>query len=1129
MNSYTTFYKLLIIKGMQYFIRVLYFVLASFLLSTHSQASNQQQINSLRERAMNANQQLRNYQQRIASEAKKENLYKQSSSPNKVGIRFDRNYKTSSDIIFYDNMEGGIGGWTTVAYSNSDIWHQTTLNSTSPATSWWPGFDQQENYNNGSRINNALISSTINLSGTVGSINLLFTENYTTELGWDYCMVDVTTDGGASWTHLRGGYGVAPSGTCEGWIITTLDLTPYADQSVQIRFYFDTGDPLFNEFPGWFVDDVIIFDQSGMITGKKFFDINNNSIKDIGERGIKDWLITATGRGISLTTRTNYRGRYWLPLPRGSYTLTETPQPNWVQTYPQSGQWDINLATPDTLVDSIHFGNYTHASFINGIKFHDLNQDGSYDGGDTLIGEWKIFLTDTLGNVIDYDRTDSIGQYQLYVYEPGTYIVKENTKRGWVQTYPAEEYYIVEVPDLYSTLNGKDFGNYFDPTVNGILGQKFHDRNKNHLREQVEEGLAGFNMRLYKQGTGGKFNNYRKTTTDSSGYYQFLNLPEGNYKVIEVPLLGWYQSYPESCYIVLMAPDGKFDTLDFGNYQIEPGSVGGMKFNDLNGNGIKDDGENGLSNWTIILSGSTIYETTISQATTTDQDGNYSFAGTWPGKYTVSEVWQPYWRQTLPSYFRPYFVDLGAEVAIIDRNFGDTPDSNFTLTFRTFLPESLALAVDQKNKHNLIKPKPDKTEFTITLHNDYTAPAHGLIVHTSKSMIPSTVTCSKPGTIEFIDAKLKRIKIIFEEYVQPGDSVTLHGYSKKIGVQHASTQKWMIAGGEIYVGHLESFTNEYRLPMPNAINFLAAGVGTNLKVGVGGPHSVVHPNYKHVQKSLVEKNDRMHIGDARCLDKFSNKRTIRNEQKSLTPTKHNNKLFAEAIALRANILGSDYGILPPGFGNLIFDEGGTNPMNNAPIRTIADMLDIYMSSYKDTAQTPQCIMPPLFAGMDPETLWTKIRKINGAFSGPIDTISFGTKLELKSVKPLDEVPFLRLDSIAISMGTISIIPIPSAIPEQFTLNQNYPNPFNPSTIIEFYLPQVSIVTLKVYNTLGQEVAILLDRQEMEDGPQEVEFSSANTQLSSGIYFYRIVAESVKDEDIPVGQKFMGVKKMVILK
>ncbi|MDI6804112.1 MAG: SdrD B-like domain-containing protein [Bacteroidota bacterium] len=1129
MKTYSTLLKIFITKGREHFINILYFVLASILLSTHSQASYQEQTNSLRERAMKANQQLRDYKQRIANEAKKENLYKQSSSPNKVGIQIDLNYKTSSNIIFYDNMEGGIGGWTTVAYSNSDIWHQTNLNSSSPSTSWWIGIEQQENYDNGTRINNALISPPINLSGTVGTINLLFTENYTTELGWDYCMVDVTTDGGANWSHLRGGYGAAPSGTSDGWIITTLDLNAYAGRMVQIRFYFDTGDQLFNEFPGWFVDDVIIFDQSGTITGKKFFDVNNNSIKDIGERGVKDWLITATGQGISLTTRTNYRGKYWLPLPLGSYTLTETPKPNWVQTYPQSGQWNINLATPDTLVDSIHFGNYTHASFINGVKFYDLNRSGTYDGGDTLIGEWKILLTDTLGNFIDYDRTDSLGQYQLYVYEPGMYIVMENTKKGWVQTYPAEEFYTIGIPDLFSTVDGKDFGNYYDPTVNGILGQKFHDRNRNRIRDQNEECLAGFKIRLYRQGSGGKYSLYKKSKTDSSGYYQFLNIPEGIFKVSETPLLGWYQSYPESCYMLTMIPDGKFDTLDFGNYQIESSSIAGMKFNDINGNGVKDAGEPGLNNWTIILSGFTIYETTTNIANITDSDGNYGFTGIWPGKYSVSEVWKPYWRQTLPTYFRPYFVNLGAESHLGDINFGNTSDSNFTLTFRTFLPDSLALAVDQKNKHNLIKPKPDKTEFTITLHNDHSLPAHGLIVHTSKSMIPSTLTCSKPGAIEFLDAKLKRIKITFIEYVQPGDSVVLHGYSRKIGVQHASTQKWLIAGGGVYVGHLQTFTNEYWLPMPNAINFLAAGAGTNLKVGVGGPHSVVHPNYKHVQKSLVEKNDRMHIGVARCLDKFSNNKSIRNEQKSLPPTKHNNKLFAEVIALRANILGSDYGITPAGFGNLIFDEGGTNPMNNSPIRTIADMLDIYMSSYKDTAQNPQCTMPPLFAGMDPETLWTKIRKINGAFSGPMDTVSFGAILELKGVKLLDEVPFLRLDSVALSMGNVPIFPVPTAIPEQFTLNQNYPNPFNPSTIIEFYLPQASIVTLKIYNTLGQEVATLLDRQEMEDGAQEVEFSSVNAQLSSGIYFYRIVAESVKDEDNPVGQKYVKIKKMLLLK
>src|SRR5207244_2858587 len=86
----------------------------------------------------------------------------------------------------------------------------------------------------------------------------------------------------------------------------------------------------------------------------------------------------------------------------------------------------------------------------------------------------------------------------------------------------------------------------------------------------------------------------------------------------------------------------------------------------------------------------------------------------------------------------------------------------------------------------------------------------------------------------------------------------------------------------------------------------------------------------------------------------------------------------------------------------------------------------------------------------------------------------------------------------------------STTPEEFRLDQNYPNPFNPTTNIQFELPNPAVVTLKVYNMLGQEVATLLDRQEMEEGTQELEFNASN--FASGVYFYRITAEQIANGD-----------------
>jgi len=103
---------------------------------------------------------------------------------------------------------------------------------------------------------------------------------------------------------------------------------------------------------------------------------------------------------------------------------------------------------------------------------------------------------------------------------------------------------------------------------------------------------------------------------------------------------------------------------------------------------------------------------------------------------------------------------------------------------------------------------------------------------------------------------------------------------------------------------------------------------------------------------------------------------------------------------------------------------------------------------------------------------------------------------------------------------------PITVPDVYALGQNYPNPFNPTTNITFSLPTTSIVTLKIYNLLGQEVATLLDREEITAGDEEVEFDAST--LASGVYLYRIVAEEITD-DGGVGQTFTQVKKMVLMK
>ena len=89
------------------------------------------------------------------------------------------------------------------------------------------------------------------------------------------------------------------------------------------------------------------------------------------------------------------------------------------------------------------------------------------------------------------------------------------------------------------------------------------------------------------------------------------------------------------------------------------------------------------------------------------------------------------------------------------------------------------------------------------------------------------------------------------------------------------------------------------------------------------------------------------------------------------------------------------------------------------------------------------------------------------------------------------------------------------LPQNFDLLQNYPNPFNPSTQIVYELPKDSYVTLKVYNSLGQEIKVLVNGMESA-GEHSVTFNDSN--LPSGLYIYQIQAG-----------KFQKTRKMVLLK
>ena len=123
--------------------------------------------------------------------------------------------------------------------------------------------------------------------------------------------------------------------------------------------------------------------------------------------------------------------------------------------------------------------------------------------------------------------------------------------------------------------------------------------------------------------------------------------------------------------------------------------------------------------------------------------------------------------------------------------------------------------------------------------------------------------------------------------------------------------------------------------------------------------------------------------------------------------------------------------------------------------------------------------------------------------------------DLADLQANAEIAQSKWDSVIVSVEKQSEHPI------SFILTQNSPNPFNPSTTIKFSLPfslsevEESLVSLKIYNTLGEKIAVLLDK-EFTAGTYEVEWNAID--IPSGVYFYQLKTG-----------EYVDTKKMILLR
>ncbi|MBI4548115.1 MAG: T9SS type A sorting domain-containing protein [Ignavibacteriae bacterium] len=437
--------------------------------------------------------------------------------------------------------------------------------------------------------------------------------------------------------------------------------------------------------------------------------------------------------------------------------------------------------------------------------------------------------------------------------------------------------------------------------------------------------------------------------------------------------------------------------------------------------------------------------------------------------------------------------------------------------YRTFNQSDLA----QK------KGKPGKalsSSVCFTFRNDST----GITVNSLHARLNSAVISivDSGGFTTFTFNPKKREFDATGRTVAAGDSVTLCFHvEKKAPGTHANFWWWDTNG--VLVGtkrtELAANSDSQIVAQPNGGNvreyLYKRVIRRPAGVIVGLPTDT--PDVGWIRYKTADRKYFPHTGSARCFDRIATgrggDRDFDGELKNPHVKKHNNHLLGELHSLKLAIIANDSGVTEPldttALGNLIYNDTGnsSDPCNNLTLRQLVHLIDsalTYCTHFDSVTyvQFDSCVT-----------------RINRAFDGPYMAVTLSPLL-IAGTHSLGEVSFIHPNPSATPKPSLRYYgELEDLYPASASLGQNYPNPFNPTTTISFYLPEASIVSLKIYNILGQEVATLFDKVEMEEGEETVEFDAA--LLTSGVYFYKITAEGFGE----TRQQFQSIKRMLLLK
>lgn len=379
------------------------------------------------------------------------------------------------------------------------------------------------------------------------------------------------------------------------------------------------------------------------ISGQKFEDKNGNGLKDSGDAGLSGWTIFndrndngAVDIGEESTT-TGVNGNYSLTVGPGTVRIRELLQTSWVQTTTNPTAF---TGTSGTVLANVDFGNFKKYT-VTGTKFEDLNGNGVKDPGEPGLSGWTIFNDANNNSIPDAGESTTTGANGVYTLElgPGTYRIREVLQTGWTQTLGVAD----GTGQSGTNLVNRNIGNFKLVTISGL---KFNDINGDQ-NPAGDPGLGGWTIFDDVNNNGQLDSGEQSTVTAANGTWSFTGVGPRQLRIREVQQTGWEQTTANPA--VFSTTSGtNVSGINFGNrLKADTGTISGFKFNDLNGNGVRDSGEPGIENWTIYLdqnfngqldSGETSVKTT--------SNGSFQFSSLAAGTYRVREVLQTGWQQT---------------------------------------------------------------------------------------------------------------------------------------------------------------------------------------------------------------------------------------------------------------------------------------------------------------------------------------------------------------------------------------------------------------------------------------------------------------------------------------------------